>query len=42
MSSPSVAGSQMVGEWHPTVLFLLGLTLLELVLVGFLSRHLLR
>lgn len=30
------------GGWHPTVLYMLGLIVLEVLAVGFLSRHLLR
>jgi hypothetical protein len=29
------------GGWHPTVLYMLGLVLLEIVVVAWLSRHLL-
>jgi hypothetical protein len=30
------------GGWHPTVLYMLGLTVLEIVAVAMLSRHLLK
>jgi len=30
------------GGWHPTVLYMLALIVAEIVVVGFLSRHLLR
>jgi hypothetical protein len=30
------------GGWHPTVLYMLALIIAEVVLVGFLSRHLLK
>jgi uncharacterized membrane protein YtjA (UPF0391 family) len=28
--------------WHPTILYMLGLIILEVILVGFLSRNLLK
>lgn len=30
------------GGWHPTVLYMLALTVLEIVVVAWLSRHLLK
>lgn len=30
------------GGWHPTVLYMLGLVMAEIVIVGFLSRSLLK
>jgi hypothetical protein len=30
------------GGWHPTVLYMLGLIVLEILIVGFLSRQLMR
>lgn len=30
------------GGWHPTVLYMVGLVLAEIIAVAFLSRHLLR
>ena len=30
------------GGWHPTVLYLMGLIVLEVIVVAFLSRHLLK
>jgi hypothetical protein len=30
------------GGWHPTVLYMLGLIIIEIIAVGFLSRTLLR
>lgn len=30
------------GGWHPTILYMLGLIIAEIVLVGFLSRNLLK
>jgi hypothetical protein len=46
VTSPQATGTSGTvtapGGWHPTVLYMLGLVLLEIVAVGFLSRHLLR
>jgi hypothetical protein len=33
-------GPKGAGGWHPTVLYMLALIVLEIVIVGFLSRHL--
>lgn len=41
-SSPGAASAPGPGGWHPTVLYMLGLVLVELLLVAFLSRHLLK
>lgn len=30
------------GGWHPTVMYMIGLTFLEIVVVAILSRHLLK
>lgn len=35
-------GSGGPGGWHPTVLYMLGLIVLEVVVVGWLSNHLLK
>jgi hypothetical protein len=40
-ASSGAAGLPSPGGWHPTVLYMLGLTIAEIVVVGFLSRHLL-
>ena len=37
--APSQAGP---GGWHPSILYLLGLTIAEIFIVAWLSRHLLR
>jgi len=45
VQAPSNAGSGSVngpGGWHPTVLYMTGLVIAEIVVVGFLSRHLLK
>lgn len=41
VSGPA-AGGAGPGGWEPSVLYMLGLTVLEVVIVGFLSRHLLK
>lgn len=46
MQSPASSGTGAglgagPGGWHPTVLYMLALVIAEIVLVGFLSRHLL-
>lgn len=33
-------GKGSVRGWHPTVLYMLGFIIFEIILVGFLSRHL--
>lgn len=33
-------GSGSVRGWHPTVLYMIALATVEIILVGFLSRHL--
>jgi hypothetical protein len=46
MTSPQTSGPggsvNSPGGWHPTVLYMLGLVVLEIVAVAFLSRHLLK
>lgn len=42
VSSPSTAGDSGPGGWHPTVLYMLGLVLIELIIVAWLSRTLLK
>jgi len=43
VSSPQNAGlSSGPGGWHPTILYMLGLIVLEILVAGFLSRALLR
>ena len=37
--APAAAGP---GGWHPDSLYMLGLVIAEIVLVGFLTRHLMR
>lgn len=41
VSSPS-GSSTGPGGWHPTILYLLGLVIAEIVLVALLSRYLLK
>lgn len=36
------AGGTGPGGWHPTVLYMLGLIILEVLIVGWLSSHLLK
>lgn len=38
---PSSASKSGPGGWHPTVLYLVGLVLAEVFILGFVSRHLL-
>lgn len=41
-SSPAAAASVAApGGWHPTVLYMLALVIGEVLIAGFLSRHLL-
>lgn len=40
--SPQGGASAGPGGWHPTILYLLGLVLAEIVIVGILSRNLLK
>ena len=40
MSSPGGAAQVGPGGWHPTVLYMLALVIVEILVVGFLSRHL--
>jgi hypothetical protein len=43
VSAPQQTGlSAGPGGWHPTVLYMLALVVIEIVVVGFLSRQLLR
>lgn len=43
ISSPSTAGpGAAAGGWHPTVLYLIALIVLEIFVVGLLSRTVLR
>lgn len=41
-NSPGPGGVTGVGGWHPTILYLLGLLILEVFLVGLLTRTVLR
>jgi hypothetical protein len=41
VQSPQGGLSSGPGGWHPTVLYLLVLVVLEIIVAGFLSRHLL-
>lgn len=41
-TSGATGGVKAPGGWHPTVLYMLGLVVLEIVAVGILSRHLLK
>lgn len=40
LSGPT-AGAGTTSGWHPTVVYMLGLVVAEIIVVGFLSRHLL-
>ena len=40
--SPSTAGAEGPGGWHPTVLYMLGLVIAEIIIVGFLARTVLK
>jgi hypothetical protein len=42
ITSPGSASQIGPGGWHPTVLYMLGLVVLEIIIVGFLSRHVLK
>lgn len=42
LSSPSGASGTGPGGWHPTVLYMLGLVIVEIILVGVLSRTVLK
>ena len=42
ISTGSPASSGAAGNWHPTILTMLGLIVAEIVAVAVLSRHLLR
>ena len=46
VTSPQTSGPnggvKSPGGWHPTVLYMLGLVVLEIIAVGILSRHLLK
>jgi hypothetical protein len=41
VQSPSAGLQAGPGGWHPTILYMLGLVVAEMVLVAILSRHLL-
>jgi hypothetical protein len=41
VQSPNTGMSSGPGGWHPTILYMLGLVIAEIVLVAILSRHLL-
>lgn len=41
-SSPLTGGVNAPGGWHPTILYMIALVVGEIVLVGFLTRTLLR
>jgi uncharacterized membrane protein YtjA (UPF0391 family) len=41
-NSPGPGGVSGVGGWHPTILYLIGLLILEVFLVGILTRTVLR
>jgi uncharacterized membrane protein YtjA (UPF0391 family) len=41
-NSPGPGGVSGVGGWHPTILYLIGLLILEVFLVGLLTRTVLR
>lgn len=41
-TSPITAPGGTVGGWHPTILYMAGLVVAEIIVVGFLSRHLLK
>jgi hypothetical protein len=42
VQSPSGGSVSAPGGWHPTVLYMIALVVLEIVIVGFLSRSLLK
>jgi len=45
VTSPQATGGGGVaapGGWHPTILYMIGLVVAEIILVGFLSRSLLK
>ncbi len=45
MTSPQASGAGGVtapGGWHPTILYMLALVAAEIILVGFLTRNLLK
>lgn len=40
-AAPARASTAGPGGWHPDVLYMLGLVIAEIIIAGFLSRHLL-
>lgn len=41
-AAPASAGPGTVAGWHPSILYLLGLVIAEVLVVAWLSRHLLK
>lgn len=41
-SNAAAGGMGTLKGWHPTVVYMLGLVIVEIIVVGFLSRHLFR
>lgn len=42
ITSPSAGSDTGPGGWQPTILYMLGMVVAEIVIVGVLSRHLLK
>lgn len=40
MSNAAAGGQPTIKGWHPTVVYMLGLIVVEILIVGFLSRNL--
>ena len=40
IASPSGGGGTVAGGWHPTVLYMLGLVVAEILLVAWITKHL--
>lgn len=40
IASPSGGGGSAPGGWHPTVLYMIGLVVAEIVAVAFIAKHL--
>lgn len=40
MANPAMGGGGTIKGWHPTVVYMLGLIVVEIIVVGFLSRRL--